>query len=74
MKKIEISLFRKIVAFAIAIIVEALLLFLIYYLCQEWFHVTKSLVKYMASVVIATPVSIICYKAITESWTGEKIE
>lgn len=74
MKKIKLSLFRKIVAVAIAVVLELLLFFVLLYICTDWFHITKSFVRYMASIIIATPVSIIACKAIIESWTGEKIE
>ena len=74
MKKIRLSLFRKIVAVAIAVVLELLLFFVLLYICTDWFHITKSFVRYMASIIIATPVSIIACKAIIESWTGEKIE
>ena len=35
-KNIELSLFRKIVAGAIAIVLETLLLLLMFYICREW--------------------------------------
>ena len=74
MKKIEISLFRKIVATLIFLVLETLLLLIMFYICREWLCISKSFVKIMVSIVVATPISILAYKAILESWTGEKIE
>lgn len=74
MKKIELSLFRKIVAVAIAVVLEVLLLLVLFYICREWLSISKPFVKDLISIVIATAISIVAYKAIVESWTGEKIE
>ena len=73
-KNIELSLFRKIVAGAIAIVLETLLLLLMFYICREGLHISKIFLKVMLSLVIASPVSYLVYRSIIESWTGEKIE
>lgn len=74
MKKIELSLFRKIVAGAIAIVLEALLLLMMFYICREWLGISKIFIKVVLSLVVAGPVSYLVYRSIIESWTGEKIE
>ncbi len=74
MKKIELSLFRKIVAGAIAIVLEALLLLMMFYICREWLGISKIFIKVVLSLVVASPVSYLVYRSIIESWTGEKIE
>ena len=74
MKKLELSLFRKIVAGAIAIILEALLLLMMFYICREWLGISKIFIKVVISLVVASPVSYLVYRSIIESWTGEKIE
>ncbi len=74
MKKIELSLFRKIVAGAIAIVLETLLLLLMLYICREWLGIHKIFMNVMLSLVIASPISYLAYRSIIESWTGEKIE
>ena len=74
MKKIELSLFRKIVAGAIAIVLEALLLLMMFYICREWLGISKIFIKVVLSLVVASPVSYLVYRSILESWTGEKIE
>lgn len=74
MKKIELSLFRKIVAGAIAIVLEALLLLMMFYVCREWLGISKIFIKVVLSLVVASPVSYLVYRSIIESWTGEKIE
>lgn len=73
-KKIELSLFRKIIAGAIAIVLETLLFLLMMYICREWLGLSKIFIKVMLSLVIASPVSYLVYRSIIESWTGEKIE
>lgn len=74
MKKLELSLFRKIVAGAIAIVLEALLLLMMFYICREWLGISKIFIKVVISLVVASPVSYLVYRSIIESWTGEKIE
>ena len=74
MKNIELSLFRKIVAGAIAIVLEAILLLLMLYICKEWLGISKIFIKVVLSLVVASPVSYLVYRSIIESWTGEKIE
>lgn len=74
MKKIELSLFRKLVAAAIAIVLETILLLLMLYICREWLGISNIFLKVMLSLVIASPVSYLAYRSIVESWTGEKIE
>ena len=74
MKKLELSLFRKIVAGAIAIVLEALLLLMMFYICREWLGISKIFIKVVISLVVASPVSYLVYWSIIESWTGEKIE
>ena len=74
MKKIEVSLFIKIVAGAIAIVLEALLLLMMFYICREWLGISKIFIKVVLSLVVASPVSYLVYRSIIESWTGEKIE
>lgn len=74
MKKIELSLFRKIVAGAVAIVLEALLLLMMFYICREWLGISKIFIKVVLSLVVASPVSYLVYRSIIESWTGEKIE
>lgn len=74
MKKIELSLFRKIVAAAIAIVLEAILLLLMLYICREWLGISKIFIKVLLSLVVASPISYLVYRSIIESWTGEKIE
>ena len=74
MKKIELSLFRKIVAGTIAIVLEALLLLMMFYICREWLGISKIFIKVVLSLVVASPVSYLVYRSIIESWTGEKIE
>ena len=64
MKKIEISLQRKIAAVAICIALAVVTYILISYICREWLHM----------LVIAVPVGAVACKALIESWTGEKIE
>lgn len=73
-KKIELSLFRKIIAGAIAIVLETLLFLLMMYICREWLGLSKIFIKVMLSLVIASPVSYLAYRSVIESWTGEKIE
>lgn len=74
MKNIELSLLRKIVAGAIAIVLEAILLLLMLYICKEWLGISKIFIKVVLSLVVASPVSYLVYRSIIESWTGEKIE
>ena len=74
MKKIELSLFRKIVAGAIAIVLEALLLLMMFYICREWLGISKIFIKVVLSLVVASPVSYLVYRSIIESGTGEKLE
>ena len=74
MKKIELSLFRKIVAGAIAIVLEALLLLMMFYICREWLGISKIFIKVVLSLVVASPVSYLVYRSIIESCTGEKLE
>ena len=74
MKNIELSLFRKIVAGAIAIVLEAILLLLMLYICKEWLGISKIFINVVLSLVVASPVSYLVYRSIIESWTGEKIE
>ena len=73
-KNIELSLFRKIVAGAIAIVLETLLLLLMFYICREWLGISKIILKVVISLVVASPISYMAYRSIIESWTGEKIE
>ena len=68
MKKIEISLQRKIAAVAICIDI------LISYICREWLHMNSDFLRIFSSLVIAVPVGAVACKALIESWTGEKIE
>ncbi len=74
MKKIEISLQRKIAAVAISIALAAVTYFLITCICREWLHVSSDFLRIFISLVIAIPVGAVSCKALIESWTGEKIE
>ena len=59
---------------AIAIVLEAILLLLMLYICKEWLGISKIFIKVVLSLVVASPVSYLVYRSIIESWTGEKIE
>ena len=70
MKKIEISLQRKIAAVAICIALAVVT----YIICREWLHMNSDFLRIFSSLVIAVPVGAVACKALIESWTGEKIE
>ena len=74
MKKIEISLQRKIAAVAICIALAVVTYILISYICRERLHMNSDFLRIFSSLVIAGPVGAVACKALIESWTGEKIE
>lgn len=74
MKKIEISLQRKIAAVAICIALTVITFILVSYICRNWLHMNSDFLRILSSLVISVPIGTVACKAIIESWTGEKIE
>ena len=74
MKKIEITLQRKIAAEAICIALTVITYILVSYICREWLHMNSGFLRIFSSLVIAIPVGAVSCKTLIESWTGEKIE
>ncbi|HIZ84933.1 MAG TPA: hypothetical protein IAC04_00355 [Candidatus Coprenecus stercoravium] len=74
MKKIEISLQRKIAAVIIGLAITVITSILVFFICRDWLHMNSEFLRTFSCLVIAIPVGIISCKAIMESWTGEKIE
>ncbi|HIT48187.1 MAG TPA: hypothetical protein IAC34_01670 [Candidatus Coprenecus stercoripullorum] len=74
MRRIEVQLFRRIVSVSVFVIIEALLIWLMLYIFSTWLPIGKMFIKIMLSCIVATPVSLVVYKAMHEAWTGERIE
>lgn len=71
---ISILHFKQLVAAGIFLVVEALLICASLYITTEVIHINKLFLKVLLCCAVSTPPSLLVYKAIIKSWTGEKME